>query len=475
MLPRDVTRALVVGSYAILGSVLAWSRLIRLDRGYCCDEVATVVDYVRAGPDAILAGSYAPNNHKLYSLVGWATSAALGESEIALRLWAAVPFIAGAIVVTAWLHVRLGPLSGVLFLFFATVSPLLLDLTREARGYGLAFLAMSVMIVTALETLRSPRTSMTLAFFVSGVVGTWTLPHFGIAFACTGAVLLTKAHDRVGWAGGLGLSLVAAAAPYAMQLDDIVTTSSQPYGAPIDNAWAITAPLDQTLIPALIYIDEVFLRPALGSAVVVVALAVLIGSSPLMRSWGSALILGTGVVATVAAFWATGTYVVPRFFSFLLVPLLMLLASGIAAILASSVASRRPGARTLLAVMTLGGVTLIATPLMVKITRLPRVAAAEAAAAIRSRTPLSTPVFVYMPYPRDFQFHFGPMQTARTPQQLRRVCNAPREVVFVRQQWPLPSATARCTRRAGTRQIRIEQYARGGEIDLWFIPPDPRS
>jgi hypothetical protein len=462
----------VVGSYAILGSVLAWSRLIRLDRGYCCDEVATVVDYMRAGPDAILAGSYAPNDHKLYSLVGWATSAALGESEIALRLWAAIPFIAGVIVVTAWLHVRLGALSGVLFLFFATVSPLLLDLTREARGYGLAFLAMSVMVVTALETLRSPRTWLTLAFFVSGVVGTWTLPHFAIAFACTGAVLLAQAHDRVRWAVGLGFSLVAAAAAYATQFDDIVTTSSQPYGAPIDSAWAITAPLDQTLIPALIYIDEVFLRPGLGWAVVAIALAVLIGSSPLLRRWGSALVLCTGVVVTVAAFWATGTYVVPRFFSFLLVPLLMLLASGIAAILARSVASRRPEARTVLAAITLCAVALIAAPDIVKITRLPRVAASEAAAAIRASTPPSTPVFVYMPYPRDFQFHLARgMQTARTPEQLRRVCGALREVVFVRQQWPLPSIAARCTRRAGTRHVRIEQYARGGQIELWFIPP----
>src|SRR6476659_11340596 len=115
LLPGDLTRALIVASYAILGSVLAWSRLIRIDRGYCCDEVATVVDYVRAGPHTILVGPYAPNNHQLFSLVGWATSATFGESEIARRLWAALPFIAGVIVVTAWLHVRLGPLSGVLF------------------------------------------------------------------------------------------------------------------------------------------------------------------------------------------------------------------------------------------------------------------------------------------------------------------------------------------------------------------------
>ncbi len=47
-LSRDVTRALVVGAYALLGSILVWSHLARLGGGYCCDEIATVVDYMRS-------------------------------------------------------------------------------------------------------------------------------------------------------------------------------------------------------------------------------------------------------------------------------------------------------------------------------------------------------------------------------------------------------------------------------------------
>lgn len=65
-----------------------------------------MADYVRAGPREILAGPYIPNNHELFSLLGWATSSVAGESEIALRLWSVIPFILGVIVVTAWLHVR---------------------------------------------------------------------------------------------------------------------------------------------------------------------------------------------------------------------------------------------------------------------------------------------------------------------------------------------------------------------------------
>ena len=94
-----------------------------------------------------------------------------------------IPFVVGVIVVTTWLHVRLGRLPGLLFLFLATASPLLLDITRQARGYGLAFLAMGVLVVAALEAVRSRRAWTIVAFCAAGVAGTWTLPHFGIAFA----------------------------------------------------------------------------------------------------------------------------------------------------------------------------------------------------------------------------------------------------------------------------------------------------
>ena len=79
-----------------------------------------------------------------------------------------MPFVAGVVLVTAWLHRRLGTLSGVLFLFLATVSPLLLDITRQARGYGLAFLAMSVLVVAALEATRTGSTWAVVAMCVSG-------------------------------------------------------------------------------------------------------------------------------------------------------------------------------------------------------------------------------------------------------------------------------------------------------------------
>ena len=456
----------------MLGLFLCGSRLIGLKQSYSSDELMTVRDYVRAGPHEILAGRYVPNNHELFSLLGWATTSLVGESEVALRLWSALPFIAGVIVVTVWLHIRLGPLSGLLFLFLATASPLLLDITRQARGYGLAFLAMGVLIVAALEAARSPRTSTIAAFCAAGVVGTWTLPHFGIAFAATGLVLLTKRDLRRPTAIGLTMSFLAVIAWYTPHLDDLVASSRQDYGARIDGAWVMTAPIDQILMPGLRWIDEVLVDPGIGSLAIVAALGLLIGSSPLLRSRDSTLILGAGVFATIVTLWLMQTQVAPRFFSFLLVPLLVLLASGIATVLARSATIRRVGVRPVIAVTTVGLVALISAPYVEMVTRLPRESIQDAAAAIGTVAPPSAPVFAYVPYPRDLEFYLGrPVETPRTPGQLRRMCHAPREVVFVSQPWLLPQVTVDCTQRIGARHLRFAQYARGEEVNVWLIPP----
>jgi hypothetical protein len=115
-----VIRGLTAASYVVLAGILAWTRFPGLERGYCCDEISTVAAHVRRGPDAIFAGGYTPNNHQLFSFLAWATTELVGESEIAVRLWSVIPFVVGVAIGTAWLHARLGALSGLLYLFLAT-------------------------------------------------------------------------------------------------------------------------------------------------------------------------------------------------------------------------------------------------------------------------------------------------------------------------------------------------------------------
>ena len=462
---------LTVAAYAVLGSILAWSRLAGLDASLCCDELATVEHFVRGGPAAILTGPYVPNNHELFSLLGWASSSVAGESEIVLRLGSVIPFILGVVVVTVWLHVRLGALAGVLFLFFATFSPLLLDLSRQARGYGLAFLAMSVMLVAALEAERSSRFRAVAAFCAAGLVGTLTLPHFAVAFFATGAVLLTRRDLRASSAVGLAASALVIAAWYAPHVGDIAESSRQSYGVPIDSSWILTAPIDQTLVPAVTLIDDAFFEPDLGSLLLALAFAVLVAASPLLRSRRQALLMVVGTLATVLTFWVTGTEVVPRFFSFLLVPLLALTASGAAGILARG-ATRPPIFRSLVAVGTLMFVAVTALPFMTSIPRLPRDPLRDVASVISERASPSAPVLAYVPYPLDLVFHLGrPVEWPRTPAAARRVCRERREAVLVSQPWLLPPAEVPCTSRPGTQHVRFEQYAHGGRTDVWIIPP----
>jgi hypothetical protein len=114
-----IARFATVAAYMVFGVILCATRLVGLDRGFWHDEIVAVEGFIRAGPRQILAG---PDlSHELFSLLAWSTGSIVGESEIAYRLWSVVPFILGVVLVTAWLHVRVSPMSGVLFLFFATV------------------------------------------------------------------------------------------------------------------------------------------------------------------------------------------------------------------------------------------------------------------------------------------------------------------------------------------------------------------
>lgn len=464
-------RALIATSYAVLGSILCWSRLVGLGAGYCCDEIRTVTEYVRGGPGAILSGPYIPNNHELFSLLGWATSSVVGESEIGLRLWSAIPFLLGVVVVTVWLHGRVNPMSGILFLFLTTFSPLLLDLSRLARGYGLAFLAMSVLVTAALEAERSGRTTAVCSFMAGGLVGSLTLPHFSLAFVATAAALLARRDLRVRVLAGTGLSIVAIVAFYAPHLDDIAESTSSDYGQQIETLWIVTAPTDQVLVPAVTLIDDAFTRPSFASLPWAVAFALLIYSSPLLRQRRPALILCAGVVTTLVAFWATGTHVVPRFLSFLLVPLFVLVASGIASIFAR-VRERPLALRTVVALVTIGFIAITAAPLIRDAPRRPRESTREAANVIRKLVPVTTPVFAYVPYPHDLEFHLGrEVQRFQSPREVPAVCRSESTSVLVEQDYLLPAVVIPCTGRNGTRHYRFVQLARGGHIDVWILPP----
>ena len=467
----ESTRALTAGAYAVLGVTLCWSRLVGLTHGYCCDEIRTVSMYVDRGPREILAGPYIPNNHELFSLLGWVTSSLGGSSEVAIRLWSVLPFLLGVALATAWLHRRSGALAGIAFLFLATASPLLLDISRMARGYGLAFLAMSLLMVGALEAVRTGSWWAIAAVSVGGLMGSLTLPHFTLAYIATCAVLLSKRDLRVSLGLPFAMTIGVVVAWYAPHLGDIAGSPLAEYGQRIDSRWLATAPVDQTLVPALTMLDDSFVRPNLQSLLFSLMLVAVAGSSPLLRARFSGLVLSVPVVTTVVAFWLTWTYIVPRFFSFLLVPLFMLLATGSAAVLAR-LRSRPAPVRTAMVVAIFGVLAVQLVPLVMDVSRMPRDATAEAGTTIRRLVPASAPVVAHVPYPDDISFFLGrPVQQAWTSAEAGAVCHRARTAVYVDQPYLVPEARVPCVRRVGTRHYDFRQYTRGGRIDVWVIPP----
>ena len=87
---------------------------------------------------------------------------------------------------------------------------MLFDLSREARGYGIAFLAMSILTIAALGGLEDIRDPDARSFFFAGFVGTLTLPVFGLAFVGTAAALLIPRNLRRRVAIGLHARSLAA-------------------------------------------------------------------------------------------------------------------------------------------------------------------------------------------------------------------------------------------------------------------------
>ena len=465
-----MSRVVVVAGYAILGAALCWSRLVGLTHGYCCDEIRTVSDYVDRGPRSILAGTYIPNNHELFSMLGWLTHEGGAQSEVALRLWSVMPFILGAVVVTTWLHRRVSALAGLVFLFLATASPLLLDISRMARGYGLAFLAMSVLVVSALEADSTARGRAIAGVSAGGVLGSLTLPHFAIAYLAVALVLIAKDELRIRVAIPTVISLLAIAAWYAPHADDIAGSRLGEYGQQIQTAWLATAPIDQVLIPALTQLDDSFVRPSVETLLLACVLGAIVASSPMLRQPRQAAILLAPIVATVVAFWFTWTYVVPRFFSFLLVPLFMLLATGSASIL-SRLRTRPAPLRTVAVGVIFGVLALQFVRLTADVSYLPRDSTEAAALTIRRAVPSSTPVIAHVPYPLDLE-HFlqRPIHHALTAAAARRVCALSGPVVYVDQPYLIPPVVVPCVRRAGVDHYRLRQYTRGGRIDVWVIP-----
>ena len=342
---------------------------------------------------------------------------------------------------------------------------------------------MSGVVLGALEAKRTGRAWAVVAMCVAGVVGTWTLPQFGIAFVATGAVVLTDRRARRAAAIGLGVSIVAIAAWYAPHVGEVRASSQIEDGVRIGTAWLVTAPIDQVLLPALVWIDGTALVAGVVWLPLVVLAVLVMGSSPLVRDRHALLILGSGLVATVVVLWVARAYVIPRYLSYLLVPLFVLLATG-----AGSILGRITGAGPRSSERSCASPRSPSSPPTSRrshpdVVGLPREAYKDAAEIIDRESSPTTPVFAYMRDRVGLAFYVEPraVQPLEATDVARQVCGGEGPVVL-RHAAVRPRGGRRAvSRRPGVEHHRIpsvrarrrdERLVRpAGELTRWWPLP----
>jgi len=299
-----------------------------------------------------------------------------------------------------------------------------------------------------------------------------TLPNFAIAFLATSAALFTVPPLRWRTAVGVGATLALVALWYAPHRDELGEVSQTPYGNQISPLEAITAPFDQVLLPGLMRLDGETPIQSLAWLPLVIAIAIPVAMSPYLRNAWAAWVLCAGIVASVLALVFSGAYVVPRYASFLLVPAFVLLATGCGEILRRF--RGRPAFVRSLIVACLIALLVVTFPAnALHVMALPREAHRDAAELIAAEADRSSDIYLLAPQPDDLLFYLDRDTTNLTSVDAGELCGRIVEVVYVEQLWRVPPVGLPCLDRKGVRHVTFEQYARGGRIDVWFIPPAP--
>jgi len=372
----NVRRAAIPAAYVVLATVLVWSRFAAIGQGLWHDEIFTLEHFVAPGPAASFT-HYGTNDHILFSVLAWLTVQLPGFGEQAARLWAVVPFISATVVGTVWLHRRAGAVVALFFALLSTSSTQLLMVSTEARGYGLAFLAMAVMTIAGYESSTQGTSGWLTVFAGAGVMGCWTLPTFVLPLFAASAVLFGTRSIRRRLLLRLAVALCAIGGWYAVPVSALLASRGQQYGvrlpwhAPLTGgATELAAAFIPTLSPAS-------LIPAL------VAFPVLaVGLVRVRRVMpGLAGITVAPVALTVLALTIGGFFVDERFVSYLLVPIFVIAAFGLAVLL-----TPRPGLLGVVAAAYSGSLVMISAfvfaVVSVQHVRVPHEANREAANAV---------------------------------------------------------------------------------------------
>jgi Dolichyl-phosphate-mannose-protein mannosyltransferase len=342
-------------------ALLLWSRLRNLSTPLWNDEAYSVVHYMSRGPHGILFGTYVPNDHVLFELLGWLTTKVFGSGEVQYRLWSVLPGIVAVTGLAYWARRWFGMVTGVLVLVFATLSLEHLTLVPQARGYGLAMLAATILLIGGMHADRREDTRSVVLCAIAGTIGVLTLPIFAVAYATHMALLAARPKLRWLVVATFGASTAVCLGVYAPILGEIRAQSRQDFGTRLGIAGPISGPYNdqyRPLVKDLIPRGEASSLVARVAVLLVVVILVALGVRVLAKRGGlrwthiTLPILITYTFITIARYRVSS-----RFTSYLLVYAVLVFALGGAEIwrLARNVPRGRPVAAAVAALLALSG------------------------------------------------------------------------------------------------------------------------
>jgi hypothetical protein len=360
---RPRTPPVALALLCVIAAIIFWSRTSGLTFGFWNDEAFSVRWFIERGPLEIFLGAGVPsvhslNNHRLFSLLAWATSSVLGTSEVVYRLWAVLPGIASALAVILWSARRIGPWVAVAVGVLVATAPLHVEVSTEARGYGLGLLAEAMILIGSVRAADGDRPRGGFSWLaLGGLVGVFTLPVFALPFTVEAGVLLFVRRRRLAALAIIAAVGVASIAFYWPVLALIAEAGQQDFGPLVTWRTLFVGPYRDLAGGSLALI-----APGVPELLRAASFAALMGLACLglwRRGERLLLLLLVGpVLGTYAGLAMLGAHVVPRYVSYLLLHLLVLAAIGLVELAEVTARSRLLRAGVIAALILCAGLAL---------------------------------------------------------------------------------------------------------------------
>jgi hypothetical protein len=461
----------VIGAVAgLIGIVAVWTRLVGIDQSMWNDELYSVLRYIQPGPSGIWFGHYVPNDHVLFELLTWATVHLAGTTgDAGYRFWGVVPALAALAVMTVWLWRRQGRWVGLALGRGGAGAPVALQYGVQARGYGLCFLAGALLTIGAVALADWGTLRAQALFIAAALLGIWTIPVFVLDVVGMALPIATLVDRRRRLAIALGVIAVLTLVFYAPLLTAIAGSSSQQFGLRLPWYGFITGPLTDQLTP-----DLSLVFPGLPQALLaVIAGALLLGGAARLWRRGDRSLAAVGLSAPLFAYVVIDLarfYTTPRFTSYLLVPMLALVAVGLVDLFRAAAGLRGCRLGVELTAATLIGLALVdALHLAAQWAVVPFQNSQTAVALVKDTAP-AEPIITDS---RDlgFQFYLGVSHYARmsTADAQRWFCT--RSAAFIYLEFPgdQPAPNVSCLIARHATSVRIAQRS-PVPLAVWFAP-----